>query len=125
MIKFSCGVGRRFSLPLTLVALHLAVGISAVPAQAQGPASGEGRIVGRIVDESTAQPISGAQIYLAGTTIGTLSDMNGRYLIQRVPEGTHDLVTEMIGFAQKTVTGVVVDEGATVALDISIAPQEA
>jgi len=29
----------------------------------------------------------------------------------------------MLGFSQKTVTGVVVDEGATVSLDISIAPQ--
>ena len=90
---------------------------------AQGPDAKDGRIVGRIVDESTAQPLSGVQVYLPGTELGTLTDMNGRYLIMKVPPGSHDLVAEMLGFAQKTVTGVQVDEGATVALDISIAPQ--
>jgi hypothetical protein len=76
-----------------------------------------------MVDETTAKPVSGVQVYLPGTDLGTLTDINGRYLIIRVPAGTHDLVAEMLGFAQKTVTGVVVEEGATVALDISIAPR--
>ena len=76
---------------------------------AQGPDAKDGRIVGRIVDESTAQPLSGVQVYLPGTELGTLTDMNGRYLIMKVPPGSHDLVAEMLGFAQKTVTGVQVD----------------
>jgi hypothetical protein len=89
-------------------------------ALAQGETGESGRIVGRIVDANTAQPLSGVQVYLAGTQQGTLTDINGRYLILRVPQGTHDLVAEMIGFSKKTITGVVVDEGATLSLDISL-----
>lgn len=90
------------------------------PALAQGPTGENGRIVGHVVDANTAQPLSGVQVYLAGSQQGTLTDMNGRYLILRVSPGTHDLVAEMIGFATKTVTGLVVDEGSTLSLDISM-----
>ena len=93
------------------------------PAFAQGETSEGGRIVGRIVDAATAQPISGVQVYVADTQQGTLSDINGRYLILSVPQGTHELVAEMIGFSKKTVTDVVVDEGATLNLDIALETQ--
>ncbi|MGW8265934.1 MAG: carboxypeptidase-like regulatory domain-containing protein, partial [Longimicrobiales bacterium] len=93
------------------------------PAFAQEQNGENGRIVGRIIDANTAQPLSGVQVYLTGSGQGTLTDMNGRYLILRVPQGTHDLVAEMLGFSKKTVTGVVVDEGATVSLDISLEAQ--
>ena len=90
---------------------------------AQGPSNGEGRIVGRIVDETSARPLVGVQVYLEGTGLGALSDINGRYLILRVPAGTHDLVAEMLGFTKKTVTGVEVGEGATLSMDVSLAPR--
>jgi hypothetical protein len=92
---------------------------------AQGPSGADsvGRIVGRIVDETTAQPLSGVQVYVEGTRLGTITDINGRYLILNVASGTHDVVAEMIGFGKKTVTGVVVENDATISLDISLAPR--
>ena len=90
---------------------------------ANGNGAQEGRIVGRIVDESTAQPLSGVQVYLAEAQQGTITDVNGRYLILRVSPGTHDLVAEMLGFTRKTVTGVVVEEGATISMDIALSPR--
>jgi len=79
--------------------------------------------VGRIVDETTAQPLSGVQVYVEGTRLGTITDINGRYLILNVASGTHEVVAEMIGFGRKTVTGVVVEGDATISLDISLAPR--
>ncbi len=117
---------RWFSLFLvTGVIALLALGGLRDPAAAQGPDGADtgGRIVGRIVDETTAEPLSGVQVYIAGTQQGTLTDINGRYLILNVASGTHDLVAEMLGFGKKTVTGVVVDAGATLSMDISLAPR--
>ncbi len=93
------------------------------PAAAQGQTGESGRIVGRIVDSETARPLVGVQVYLADSQQGTLTDINGRYLILRVPAGTHDLVAEMLGFSKKTVTGVVVDEGSTISMDIALETQ--
>jgi len=118
-----------------LVSVLLGIGFLAFPASTQaqnsdgnahgngnGDSNGDasGRIVGRVVDAQTAKPLVGVQVYLAGTERGTLTDMNGRYLILRVPTGDHDLVAEMIGFTRKTVTGVTVEQGATISMDISL-----
>ncbi len=108
---------------MLLFLLTLGMSTTSAGGQSQGNGSAEGRIVGRIVDQTTAQPISGVQVYLAKTQQGTITDINGRYLILRVAPGTHDLVAEMLGFAQKTVTGVVVEEGITLSMDISMAPR--
>ncbi len=105
--------------------LLLGIGLSAFPSPAHGQngdsiGAETGRIVGRVIDAQTAQPLSGVQVYLAGTERGTLTDINGRYLILRVPPGSHDLVAEMIGFSRKTVTDVSIENGSTLSLDISL-----
>ncbi len=125
MRDFHSLIGRRNRFSLFLLTALLALGALDEPVAAQGPAWRDtvGRIVGRIVDETTAEPLSGVQVYVAGTQQGALTDINGRYLILNVTSGTHDLVAEMLGFGTKTVTGVVVDEGATLSLDISLAPR--
>ncbi|MBW3552353.1 MAG: TonB-dependent receptor [Gemmatimonadetes bacterium] len=92
------------------------------------PAAGEaqqspGRILGRVVSEGNGEPVSGAHVGIQGMDGGALSNREGRYVIQRVEPGVHDLVVQVIGFARKTVTGVVVPEGGTVHLDVSLATE--
>lgn len=117
-------VGGLF--PQVMALALLASNLQATPALAQGPGPDSndpavtGRIVGRVVDVNSAHPLSGVQVLLLGSQQGTLTDLNGRYLILNVPAGSHDLVAEMIGYARKTVTNVVVDAGATVALDVAL-----
>lgn len=120
MLQFVQSPLQRVLFTLTLLLPLLGVGFLSNPAHAQGQTGDFGRIVGRVVDGSTAQPLSGVQVYIAGSERGTLTDMNGRYLILQVPPGTHDLVAEMLGFARKTVTGVTVEEGTTISLDVAM-----
>lgn len=115
--------GTGWTSVLFPILLGIVFLVSPLPVQAQngdGGGADNGRIVGRVVDATTAQPLAGVQVYLAGTERGTLTDINGRYLILRVPHGSHDLVAEMIGFTRKTVTGVLVDGGSTISMDISL-----
>jgi len=82
-----------------------------------------GRVVGRIVETQQGAPIAGAQIELVGAPIRAVSALDGRYTLAGVPAGPASLRVRMIGFGPKTVTGVVVPAGGTVAQDISLAPE--
>ncbi len=89
----------------------------ATPAAAQDNA---GRIAGRIVDAATARPLSNVQILVENTEIGTLSSVDGRYLIRDVPAGVQAVVVQLIGYGTKTLTGVSVEPGEVTALDIGL-----
>ncbi len=87
------------------------------PALAQ---STTGRIVGRIVDGETGQPVTGAQISVVGTELKTSSGVGGRYALAEVPSGAQSIQVRFIGYTAKTVSGVTVPAGGTVSQDVSL-----
>lgn len=99
----------------SLAALLLSLGILS-PVAAQG----QGRIIGRVVDDAQGAPIAGAQVELIDTAIRAVSALDGRYTLQGVPAGPVSVRVRMIGFAPKVVTGIVVTSGETVAQNISM-----
>ncbi|MFM8603706.1 MAG: carboxypeptidase regulatory-like domain-containing protein, partial [Gemmatimonadota bacterium] len=80
-----------------------------------------GRIVGRILDAANGAAITDAGIQLVGTTQGTLSGVDGRYTLVGVAPGTVSILVRRIGYAPKTVTGLVVVAGQTLQQDVSLA----
>ena len=50
------------------------------PAAAQ-----QGAVTGTVRDAATQEPLVGAQIQIAGTQLGGLTDQRGQYLIPNVP----------------------------------------
>ena len=84
--------------------------------------TGLGRVVGRVIDGQTARPIDQAQIVLPGTALQVVTDLDGRYNLGPVPEGTIDLAVRRIGYTAKTVTDVRVAGGETTTLDIALFP---
>ena len=89
------------------------------PVQAQDP----GRIVGRVLSTQTGEGLPSAQVHLPGLQIGALSSLDGRFVLTGVPEGTYDLRVDLLGYASKTVTGLVVAAGQTQSLDVALEPQ--
>ena len=83
-----------------------------------------GRIVGRVIDVENGQGLVGAGVQIVGmstgTSIGAQSGVDGRYMIAGVPAGTVTLTVRRIGYAQKTVTGVMLEANATLELNISL-----
>ncbi|WP_339737870.1 TonB-dependent receptor [uncultured Sunxiuqinia sp.] len=55
------------------------------------------RITGTVQDESTSEAIPGVNVFLKGTTQGTITDFDGRYAIE-VPSGDATLVFSFIGY---------------------------
>ncbi len=93
------------------------------PSLAAQEAAGTGRIVGRVVDEQTAKTLQLAQVSVEGTSLSTVTNVEGRYRLAAVPAGTHAVVVEIFGYAKKTVTGVVVRAGEVTTLDVGVAPE--
>jgi TonB-linked SusC/RagA family outer membrane protein len=87
----------------------------------QATAQGSGTITGRVVDESTQQPLSGAQIFIAGSSRGTLTNQQGRFLIAGVPDGPQTIRAVLIGYAQGEQT-VTVQGGQSVTVDFALRP---
>ncbi len=101
-------------------AIVLATLLVAAPALGQDLAAarergGTGRIVGRVVDAETGDPVAGAQIAVLGTGVGTLSGVDGRFLLLGVPAGDQAVQVTYVGYAAKTVEGIdVPSDGAVV-----------
>lgn len=55
-------------------------------------------IVGRITNASNGQPVNGVNIFIANTTVATVSDASGRYRIKTSGTGSFEIVVVHIGF---------------------------
>jgi len=90
-------VGARFRLLLALTVCALAAGASGF-AQEKSKA----RVYGRVIDDSTSAPIVNANVFIAGSMMGTSSDTNGRFEIREVPRGSYELTASCIGYSMST-----------------------
>lgn len=107
---------RLRSRTFTFLALSLA--LLGAPASAQSQTTG--RIVGRVIDAANGAGLSDAGIQVVGTTLGTMSGVEGRFTLGAVPAGTVTLQVRRIGYAPKTITGLFLEAGKTVQQDISL-----
>ncbi len=88
-----------------------------------GAQSQTGKIVGKVVDGDAAVPLAGARVVVVGTTLSTLTKVDGRYALAAVPAGTVTLRVAMIGYGPKSVTDVIVKAGDVTTQDISLGGQ--
>ena len=57
-----------------------------------------GTITGRVLDAQTGLPIGAVQVFIQNLDLGGLSQQSGRYLLQNIPTGTHELSAARIGY---------------------------
>lgn len=67
-------------------------------------AAPSGQIMGTITDSSTGEPLNAANITIVGTSWGAASDVNGEYIIFKVPPGLYTLRCTYIGYKTKDFT---------------------
>src|SRR4029079_18722847 len=83
------------------------------------PPAPTGRMVGRVVDASTGQGVSDVGVQIVGTTLGASSGIEGRYSVPNIPAGTVTIQVRRIGYAPKTVTGILLMAGQTLEQNIA------
>lgn len=74
---------------------------------------------GTVTDAQTGQPISGAQVYVRGTSIGTLSNTEGAFLLTNVPAGRVELRVEFLGYSAESRT-LEVPAGGSLTVDFQM-----
>ena len=63
-----------------------------------------GIIMGEVIDGSNSEPLGYANVIVKGTSIGTLSNVEGMYRINNVPAGEQVIVVSFIGYADQELT---------------------
>ena len=81
---------------LMLLLTCLFVGIGLVTAQIT-------KVTGTVISEEDGLPVVGASILVKGTTVGTVTDMDGKFTLSNVPSSAKTLVVSFIGMATQEV----------------------
>lgn len=105
----------------TALAAAACLFLTSTPLLAQRSATG--RVVGRVMDEATGQPVPGAVVGIAAGGAQVTSGIDGRYTILNVPAGRLTIAFRAIGYAPKTVAGIVVTAGAVTVQDVVLSSQ--
>lgn len=79
-----------------------------------------GKISGVVTDKETGTPLPGVAVSIVGTTMGALSDLEGKYFILNVPAGMYDLRAQIIGYAPMELKGVSVSVDLTANADLQL-----
>lgn len=80
---------------LTVAVGALLPGVLASPAAAQAT----GTITGQVLEATSQRPLGGAQVYVADTRLGALTNAQGRYVLTNVPTGEAVVRVTMVGYA--------------------------
>ncbi|MBK8059922.1 MAG: TonB-dependent receptor [Gemmatimonadetes bacterium] len=79
----------------------------------------QGTIRGKVTNAAAGAPLGNAQVFVAGTQLGALTNADGSYSIAAVPPGTQVVRVRLIGY-QPTEKSVSVTAGAAVTLDFAL-----
>ncbi|HST61358.1 MAG TPA: TonB-dependent receptor plug domain-containing protein, partial [Longimicrobium sp.] len=85
-------------------ALLCLLGLALLPGHAR--AQSTGRVTGTVTDAGSGQPLAAATVTVAGTSLSTATDAQGRYTLAGVPAGSRSVSAARLGYGtgQRTVT---------------------
>ncbi|MFQ5706491.1 MAG: TonB-dependent receptor [bacterium] len=79
-----------------------------------------GKISGRVVDKATGEPLPGANVMVVGTNLGAASDLDGNFIILRVPPGAYSVKASMIGYTDLQFNNVQIGVDRTTKLSFEL-----
>jgi outer membrane receptor protein involved in Fe transport len=82
-----------------------------------------GKIVGKVVDKTSGEPLIGATVTLDRLRLGSATDINGEYMILNVPVGTYKFTARFIGYRDMVVKDVRVNAGFTTTQDVQLSSE--
>jgi len=113
-------VAREGMTTLRIVA-GVALGVLVAAANVAAAQGTSGTVRGTVRHAGTQGPVTGAQVSIVGTRVGSMTRDDGTYVIAGAPVGTSRVRVRMIGFAPIEQT-VAVIEGGTATADFSLTP---
>ena len=83
-------------------------------------AQGQGTVQGTVLDSASGHPIPSVQVTVAGTSVGMITNAQGRFRLDGVPAGQHMVRARRIGYTTSE-AAVAVTAGAVATIDIRLA----
>ena len=79
-----------------------------------------GKLVGKVIDKNTGEPLIGANIIIQGTILGSVADHDGRFIIINIPPGTYNVKVSFIGYESVLFENVkiIVDQTTQLSIDL-------
>lgn len=85
--------------------------------------AGAGTVAGTVVDHDTGQALFAANVVLVGTGMGGISDREGRFRIEGVPQGEYEVAASMMGYGREAIREVVVEPNIVTTLEFELSPE--
>ncbi len=76
-------------------------------------AQATGNLKGKIIDQITKQPIIGANILLANTSLGAATDTSGVFEVNRIPAGNYSVTISSVGYQTRKITDIIINVSKT------------
>ncbi|MBA4312890.1 MAG: hypothetical protein C0417_09695 [Chlorobiaceae bacterium] len=81
---------------------------------------GSNKIVGRVTDAVSGDPIIAANVLVVGTTHGATTDMDGKFTIIGLPSGTYTLRATQVGYAAMEMKDIIIKKDKVTPMDFSL-----
>ena len=88
-------------------------------------AQGTGTLAGTVIDASTGETLINANVRIEGTTLGAATNIDGEYRIIGVPVGTYTVTASYIGYGERSIEEVTINNGYTRQLDFQLSSDNA
>jgi len=82
-----------------------------------------GKLVGKIKDGQSGEPLIGANVVIEGIGLGAASNINGDYVILNIPPGRYNVKFSFIGYESVTISSVIVTVDQTTHLSVELNSQ--
>lgn len=82
---------------------------------------GQGNLRGVVADSLTNEGLIGANVFIIGTSLGSATDIEGKYSINRIPEGDYIVKVSYVGYKPKIID-VKILNNKTVVLNVKLIP---
>jgi len=107
------------NLPSIRQLIGVAGGVALLGGVVSSGAAQQGSIAGRVTDQASQQPVSGAQVVVEGSVLRGQTNQEGRYRIERLPLGEYRVQVRLIGYAT-AVRPVTLTAGEPAQLDFTL-----
>ncbi|MFZ1457783.1 MAG: TonB-dependent receptor [Saprospiraceae bacterium] len=77
-------------------------------------------INGRVTDKSSKQALIGATVFVEGTTIASVTDENGAFLLENIPVGRVNIVCNYLGYEPTIAEGIIISTGRSDFVEIQL-----
>jgi len=107
---------RSVILRICFFIFFLLLGVGQIMAEDDG-----GSISGKVIDKVNREPLIGATVQLGGTTLGTVTDADGHFVIQHLKPGKYQISIKYVSYKTIDLNNVAVLKGKNTMLDAEMA----